>query len=330
MSEHHGQWKYISYVDLSNDIKKNLHKIHIGNYDLIVGVPRSGMIPAYMIALYLNVHITDLTSFIDNKPLEKGQRLLNKPLKNPHDAKNVLLVDDTIATGSQMKINKNKIPVNLKSRITYLAVYASNDSDLIDIYLKLNGVRRLFEWNLFHREYLKNACVDIDGVLCSDPTLEQDDDNENYIDFIKNVKPIIIPSYEIHSIVTNRLEKYRSLTEEWLSKHHVRYKNLIMLNVESKKIKYETNEYINHKANYFANNDDLQIFIESNKREANQIIKISGKPVLCIDENKMIHPGFVSIARNNPIKFYQNLKLSLKRILPNFLKKSAKKFFFKK
>ena len=100
-----------SYNDLSNDIKNNISKIHTGNYDLVVGFPRSGMIPAHMIALYLNTHVTDFESFLNNKSLKCGlTRNVRVNLKKPHDAENILLVDDSIYSGNSIK---NELKANV-------------------------------------------------------------------------------------------------------------------------------------------------------------------------------------------------------------------------
>jgi len=64
---------YKSYDDLCSDIKNNLSQLYEYDFDLVVGIPRSGMIPAYMIALYLNINCTDLMSFIENKKIKSGE-----------------------------------------------------------------------------------------------------------------------------------------------------------------------------------------------------------------------------------------------------------------
>ena len=54
---------YKTYQNLSLDIKNNIHKIP-SNVDLIVGIPRSGMIPAYMIGLMLSKQVCSLNEFL--------------------------------------------------------------------------------------------------------------------------------------------------------------------------------------------------------------------------------------------------------------------------
>ena len=45
---------YRSIADLNHTILKQLHMLP-RDFDLVVGVPRSGMLPANLIALYLNL-----------------------------------------------------------------------------------------------------------------------------------------------------------------------------------------------------------------------------------------------------------------------------------
>lgn len=321
-------YKYTSYNDLINDIKKNLYKLHDKNYDLVVGIPRSGMVPSYAIGLFLNIHVTDFESFIENKPLKSGlTRNVKYNIDNSHDAKRILLVDDTISSGKQLQLKKDKIPDHIKNKITSLVIYSTLDSDLVDIYFELVGYKRLYEWNIFHRDYLQNACLDIDGVLCVDPSQDEDDDGEKYINFINNAKPYLIPSYKVHSLVTNRLEKYRPQTESWLKKYNIQYDHLIMLNTPTKTTKYKTGIYMDHKANYFNSNDKLKVFIESSEKEAIHIMKKSGKPVLCVSSNKMIDPTIRSLMQNNKQSLNLYFRRSLINILPNPLKNFLKRLF---
>ncbi len=53
---------YRTIADLSNLIRTNLYKIP-HDIDVVVGVPRSGMLPATMIALYLNKRLSDINTF---------------------------------------------------------------------------------------------------------------------------------------------------------------------------------------------------------------------------------------------------------------------------
>jgi len=66
--------EYRSVTDLNELIIQNLGRFD-RDIDLIVGVPRSGMLPATLLALYLNLPLTDLYSYVNNRCISGGQRL---------------------------------------------------------------------------------------------------------------------------------------------------------------------------------------------------------------------------------------------------------------
>ena len=127
-----------SYTDLNQDIKNNLHKLHTQKIDLVVGIPRSGMIPAYMIALNLNVDCIDLPSFIRNERATKGSsRKTRHTLVNAWDAQNVLLVDDSIMAGNSMRSVMEQLPEGFKGDYIKMAVYsASIKPDNMDLFFE--------------------------------------------------------------------------------------------------------------------------------------------------------------------------------------------------
>lgn len=91
---------YRNIDDLNHCILQHL-SILPRDFDLIVGIPRSGMFPANLLALYLNLPVTDLDSFRNGHIYQTGER--GKTFNMTHIRK-VLVVDDSIATGNA--INK--------------------------------------------------------------------------------------------------------------------------------------------------------------------------------------------------------------------------------
>ena len=74
-------FEYRSISDMNNIILRNLH-IFPHDIDLVVGIPRSGMMPANLIALYLNKPYTDIDSFISGRILGAGRReVLSKRIR---------------------------------------------------------------------------------------------------------------------------------------------------------------------------------------------------------------------------------------------------------
>ena len=54
---------FVTFSALNNDVIKNLHKIP-RDIDLVIGVPRSGLLVANMLALYLNKPLISIDMFI--------------------------------------------------------------------------------------------------------------------------------------------------------------------------------------------------------------------------------------------------------------------------
>jgi uncharacterized HAD superfamily protein/hypoxanthine phosphoribosyltransferase len=250
------------------------------NYDVIVGIPRSGLIVASIIACRLG------------KPLTTPDKMLNAeywlPTKDQTikigKVRNVLLVDDATGRGETMQTFywqlKNVFGDSLNITRASLLV-EKRATDKVDLYYKVLTKGAFFEWNLVHCER-RPLGVDIDGVLCEEPPPEVDADERKYVNFISNARPYIIPQYTIEVIVTNRLERYREITEEWLKRHNVKYKNLIMLDLPSKRFRTQK-IMIQNKVNAIRQ-FDLYWFWESNWTEAQAIYKACRIPVLCIDK----------------------------------------------
>jgi uncharacterized HAD superfamily protein len=277
---------YRSINDLNNTILKNLHLIP-RDIDLIVGVPRSGMMPANLLALYLNLPYTDIHSFMKGYIYKSGAR---KQFFNESEYKNILVVDDSIASGSAIKECKNDLSdFEVKFNIKYCAIYYTPENGgLADYVFEAIPTPRYFQWNIFNHTTLEKACFDIDGVLCVDPSNEQNDDGALYKSFLLNAAPLYIPGSKIGTIVTSRLEKYRKETEVWLKNNGVRYDKLVMLDLPDMKARQKANNHAGHKAKEYQTNN-YTLFVESDLGQAIEINKITKKPVYCTENFEMIY-----------------------------------------
>jgi uncharacterized HAD superfamily protein len=157
----------------------------------------------------------------------------------------------------------------------------------VDYYFEVVPLPRYFQWNIFNHTSLEKACFDIDGVLCIDPTPDQNDDGPKYIHFILNAPPLFIPGSKIGTIVTSRLEKYRNETETWLRNNHVKYTDLVMLDLPDMEARQRANSHAAHKAKTYMSKPYV-LFIESSKEQSLEINRISGKPVLCTENFEMV------------------------------------------
>jgi uncharacterized HAD superfamily protein/hypoxanthine phosphoribosyltransferase len=276
---------YRNISDMNSIILKRLNIIP-RDFDLIVGVPRSGMLPANLLALYLNRPYTDIHSFLNGHIYKAGARSQFFDMKQ---FKKILVVDDSVASGAALQECKESLK-GLKDQfdIKYCAVYVIPGKEkVVDYYFEVVPLPRYFQWNILNHTSLEKACFDIDGVLCVDPLPEQNDDGEKYTSFVLNAPPLFIPGSKIGTIVTSRLEKYRKETEIWLKNHNVKYNELIMLDLPDMAARQKANNHAGHKAKAYMLKPYV-LFIESELSQALEINRISKKPVLCTENFEMI------------------------------------------
>lgn len=243
-------------------------------------------------ALYLDLPLTDVQGLYEGRILYAGRRH-SKNVRDLSMVNKVLVVDDSVYSGAQMReVRQKLIDTQIRGQVYYGAVYITPyGSKYVDFWYEIVDIPRVFEWNVMHHSILINSCVDIDGVLCRDPSPQENDDGKKYIQFLSNVKPLIIPSKTIGWLVTCRLEKYREHTEAWLKKHGIEYQHLVMMDLLNKAARVASKNHASFKArSYEAIN--AEFFIESSKGQAEEIANLAGKPVLCTETGELIKPGF--------------------------------------
>jgi len=258
-------------------------------YDIIVGIPRSGMLIANVIALRLGKPLTTPDLFA-----QRQFWLSAKAKKHPDYTKSmkVLLVDDSINSGRTMQRNiKLMRTAGIPFDVTRAALIVSTEKKpKVDLYYKYIKHPRVFEWNMLHRKIASytekgKLAVDMDGVLCENCPPNIDIVESEYKKWIRTAKPYLIPSFEIDAIVTCRLEKYREATEKWLKDNNVMYKELILWDIQSKK--QRRGRWAKHKIDALLRIKP-HLFWESNLKQANQIWEATRIPVLCTD-NWIMH-----------------------------------------
>lgn len=287
--------KYITLSDLSNTIRKNIWKIP-RDIDLIIGVPRSGMIAASIIASYLNIPLIDIDSFINGSKPWGGLRA--EYFITSHTQTNkILVIDDTVSSGRAMNETRKKISnIYNEKQFIYMCVYLEGwGENSVDLYLE--DVRKytenftkivIYEWNIFqHHPDLMNKCLyDIDGVLCVEPPDERNE--EEYIKYIKNATPLFIPRTKIGGIITYRLIKNLDITQKWLKDNGINYNEITMFNANSwderNNIGIPSEKY---KADFYGSHDNYELFIESSDYQAKKIAEITNKAVYAVETNKM-------------------------------------------
>lgn len=284
--------RYIRLQDLCSTIRNNIYKIP-HDIDFVIGVPRSGMIAASIISEFLNVPLIDVNSFTSGAIPTGGDRL---QLFSNQITNKVLVIDDTTFSGKSMREAKEKLKHKEGYEFIYAVVYLEGDRGQKEIDLYLEDMRHedkgwgnicLYEWNLFNHypHVMSKIMWDLDGVFCVNPV--QDSDEEKYVEYIKNATPLFTPKVKLNKIVTYRCIKYYEQTKDWLNKNGIHFNFIAMVNAQNY---IERHQIAPNSAEYKANiykQDDAQLFIESEADQAEQIWKLSGKPVLCVSTNKL-------------------------------------------
>ncbi len=268
---------------------------------LIVGVPRSGLLAALLLALHRNLPVADLDSFLEGKVVGTGASVEGA---HPRDARpngTVLVLDDSVATGNQLRRVKARLAAaRISGSVKFGAVYVTDASKLlVDHWHEVVALPRVFEWNIMNHGLLESACVDIDGVLCRDPSAEENDDGPVYQRFIETVKPLIVPRREIGWLVTCRLERYRSTTERWLQANGFRYRQLVMMDVPDKASRQAAKRHALFKAAHYRESG-ARLFIESSYGQAREVARLTGKDVYSVEAREMIRPGLAAMGVHQP------------------------------
>lgn len=285
---------FVSLPSLLETIRANVSRIP-RDIDLIVGIPRSGMIPAYAIGLYLNLPVIDLAGFLQRRTPSHGRtRTPSRTMADPFEAGRILLVDDSCMSGGTLDHARSALQASgyPGGIVSLAAILEPAGHAKVDLWFAEVPSPRVFEWNVFHHAFIEDACVDFDGVLCVDPSDGENDDGPNYARFIANARPLHVPTRRIGHIVSARLEKYRKPSEEWLSRHGIGYGDLHLLDLPSREERLRLGAHHRHKAEVYVRSG-ASLFIESDPTQAAAIAQITGRPVLCAGDMKLYSGGGV-------------------------------------
>lgn len=279
---------YRSYADMSRIISENVGMLP--NVDYVVGIPKSGIVPATMIATIKNVTCLDIDSFLFMQSRRKGRRLHTDG--SLPELQKVLIVDDSVNTGAEFRRVQRRLgALETEFDVTFCAIFGLPDRTKNapkHVVLERVPQPRIFQWNYRNHIIAESACFDMDGVLCQDPTAQENDDGPLYLDFVLNARPLFIPQKRISAIVTSRLEKYRAPTVEWLEANGVQYKDLIMLDLPSAEERRRLKAHAPFKSSVYSTRDDI-LFVESNHKQACDIAVSTDKCTIATETDTFFY-----------------------------------------
>lgn len=249
----------------------------------VIGVARSGVAPAALLAMQLHLPLWILRPQTrDIIPADHGWRLSQgRPLPS---SGRYLVIDDTVMTGHSLGLAQRIVAASpFAGRCDHAALFRNPQASKnlpLRWWAEELAPPHYLEWNLFNSIHTPHLALDFDGVLCLDCPPGSDDDGERYLQFLAEARPLHLPRRApVAAIVTARLEKYRRLTEQWLARHGVAAKQLIMgpwatlaERRRSDVAAWKASEYRRLHAALFA---------ESEPAQAERIAQLTGRPVLC-------------------------------------------------
>ncbi|MEL6979558.1 MAG: phosphoribosyltransferase family protein [Pseudomonadota bacterium] len=280
------QHNFVNYQDLAETIMLGRAAMP-AKIDLVVGIPRSGMLAASMLAAQLNAPLTDVEGLKQDRLFGYGATKSAPNVKRAlSDDRTVLIIDDIAGAGSAIRRTREDIAqAGVRGTIVFCVVYAPTlKHPDIDVVLKQTSPGLMAPWNIMHHKVLARACVDIDGVLCRNPFPHEDDDGAAYETFLKTTEPLHGVSGRIGWLVTSRKERYRAATEEWLARHGIEYDELHMTTTPEEK-----QDSPAFKARLYRETG-AELFIESEGPCALRIAELSERNVMCVSAQTMITP----------------------------------------
>lgn len=246
---------YRTLSDMAALIRANLHRIPRLP---VLGIPRSGMIAASMIATLKNV---PLVNWKESLPRE------------------FTLVDDSVSGGETIKKYADILRHSASCFFHTMCVYANPNGPKPDIWLEELAKPRVFEWNWHKHAHTKHAVFDIDGVIATETEKVQNWDDIDHIRGVRERAQLLHwPARQVLAIATGRKEVERNFTEAWLERMSVRYKHIY----------FSTKERGARQTKLLAAQETgASWIVESNQEQAAWIHARSGIPVLCTDVNRM-------------------------------------------
>ena len=266
-----GRWdnpppRFVTTADLARDtllLLRQLPKQISG----IAALPRSGLIPASILATSLHLPLFTLTHE-GLRGTGCGRRLsdsVHVPRPGP-----LLVVDDTSMYGGAGKMARDFWAKLGDGRDALFAVVYCAPLELHrhgpmpDLWAVDLPDPHILEWCLFNCGHARIMAFDFDGVLTVDGTEH----------------PLYLPrKFEVPLIITGRFEHERKRTAAWLATHGINAPRLIMFPGTAAD-REQPGAIAHYKAGHFGASE-LVYFCESDPEQAQTIAALTGKRVIC-------------------------------------------------
>ncbi len=268
---------YVNYQQAQADVHQHLlPKIPVKELAGVMGVPRSGMIPATIIATELHLPL-GMVGF-GQPPVHQSGRTTRSSVARPGGK--WLVVDDSVYMGGAMRRTRDVLGDS--GRFIYASLYMTPGSEQhVDLFGRHLSGPRFFQWNLFSCAAAEKAIFDLDGVFAEEPTAF-DDDGAAYQKNIRTARLLRRPGVRLGMILTNRIDRWRALTENWLAQNQIQYEQLVMQRFDSAAQRRAKSPGPIFKGQiYKASN--APFMVESHDHMAEKVAAAAGKPVISVE-----------------------------------------------
>lgn len=271
---------WISYADLCNDSKILARRLAARNVHGVVGVARSGVLPAAIVAQHLHVPLFLFSPKTNAITYIGGGARLEATTPNPDQ---LVLIDDTCASGRTLAHAAGVTKIGRAA-----VVYATSDSaPRLLAYARILDLPHILEWNFWNSLYMSALATDLDGVLCPDPTEEDVKSEERYRRWAENVQAWEGPRRSpVQAIISARPEWLRDITTRWLAKHGFKYKELIL----APEFTRDWRTQVEWKAKVLIERRPL-LYLESSTEVAHALRCRVGGHVIILSMEELLHGG---------------------------------------
>lgn len=279
----------------------------------IVGIPRSGMLPAGILATHMHLPLYYLDPQRGPVPLQGAGRSANLHRRSGP----LVIVDDTTWQGGAMHRARRLLG---KTPALYTAVYV-RDPRHVDLYAIHHAGSHILEWNIFNNsplsgsgafpEFAGGAACDFDGILCEEPIVSDQQDLPRFLQWLAAARPLYVPrQVPVPLVITYRIESWRAATQAWLDRWGIRVQQLLMHPAATVQERDQHLDVAGHKGQTLRRSR-CSVMFESDPRQCQAIFDAARKHVICPRTAQVWQAATAAVAASaRALQVHQSVALS--------------------
>lgn len=248
------------------------------NFDAVIGIARSGLIPASVIACHFNLPLFSFNT------RDKKLQYLSGGLRAPENPKikRPLVVEDSYAHGYSASLIQS-LRFEFPDAFIVTIFSSTFQPEGIDAFAYFYPLPHFFEWCFMNTGYSANLVVDFDGILCHEYE-KINYSEEEFNEYIKNAAPLYLPRRFPVIILTARHSGNIGNSLLWLDKNNVKFLELHFWNGDPDarwKTPSTIAEWKAQKLRSIAARRHVNFYVESSPNIAQNVAYLTGIPTIC-------------------------------------------------